>query len=511
MDVIKKYENLVVKRSEISSLWHDVDTYCVPFKGKFFDGKDPYKLYDDTIFRAVNILVSGLYSYLTSPSSLWFKLSSPNIQVGSKWFGEATDVLHSLFRGSNFYKEVYGFYKDLVLYGVSAIYVEFGNNLVFRSISPKEFVFDKNIEGLVDFFASEMKIKAIDMVGMFGNKNLPDAVIKAIDNEPDKRFDVIFAVFENKDKKGKPYKSVWIEKETQQTLKEGGYDTFPFFVGFWDKYNGSHYSGSPTINALPSVILANRIVKTFWVNNEKLANPPLDIPFDGYAGDIDISPGAINYRTTTDPNDRIQPIVTSGDINITMESIQAVRESINERLFVDLFLMLQDRTMTATEVIQRTQEKLLLLGSVIGRLLHDVFVPLVNRSLYLAIANGVIDEPPDDNIKIEFLSPLAQSQKASEYQGIVMVLNTALQIAQVNPEIVDTINWDEMIRRVGKLYSVDERIFNSDDVVQQIRQQRAQMQQVQAQLQLEELKGKAMKQQTQAQFNQAKAQRMAYE
>ena len=498
-DAFQLYQKLIQERQYMVSLWREVERYCLPWKG-VYDTKSPYSLQDDTIFRAINILVSGLYSYLTSPAMRWFQLA-PRETTGAEWFGRATDVLHSLLRVSNFYKEIYAFYKDIVVYGTACLYCEGDPKYAFKfkAINPKSFVFRRNDWNEIDFVAVDLKMSINEMQAKWGK--LPE---RYENKKPSEKVDVVLIVYKDYEKGGKVV-SEWRDAEGGYLLHEGKYDNFPFFIGQWETSSESVYASSPVINAFPSVVLLNRIVKTFWVNNEKLSNPPLDVPYEGYLGDIDISPGAINYRTTNNPQDRIQPIITSGDINITIEGIQEARRDIMEKMFVDLFLLMQDKTMTATEVIQRTQEKMLLLGSVIGRLLHDVFSPLISRLIYLAVSYDFLDEPPEGVGAIEFISQLAQSQKASEYQGIVMVLNTALQIAQVNPEVVDIVNWDFLLKKVGRLYCVDDRIWRDEKEVEQIRGQRQQMQAMQFQLQLAELQSKIKKSETQAMKNLASA------
>ena len=506
--VVERYDNLVAKRGAIEGIWNDVELYCVPYKASFAVQRNlpnPYAIYDDTIFRAKKILISGLYSYLTNPASRWFALTvtAPNsTKAEQDWCAETTDIALAVIRESNFYQKIYQFYDDLVTYGVACLYEEMDDvtGLVkFMEIYPRAFVFNRNVWGEVDEVIVSIKMTVSELVEKFGN-SVSEKVKAKVENQPKEMVNVLFSVSRQYNSKGKPYKSVWIEKETEHILKEGGYDTFPFFVGQWDTSSQTLYGSSPTIEALPSVILANRITKTFWLNNEKLANPPLDVPYQGYYGDIDITPGAINYRTDPNPQNGIKPIITTGNINIDIESLQAARQTINEKMFVDLFLLDKDTTMTATEVIQRTQEKMLLLGSVIGRLLHEVLAPLVYRTIVLLINSGDLDKPPQP-FNIEFLSPLAQTQKSSEYQSLVVLLNTVLQIAQFNPDIIDNVNWDNFIRKVANIYSVDSRLLNDEDTVAQVRQQRQQAQMAQMQLQLEELKGKAMKQQAQAQLN----------
>ena len=507
MNLVEKYSKLKSKRSKMANLWQDVERYCVGFKGNFSKPESPYAVYDDTVYRDINILVSGIYSYLTPPSSKWFVLSSLNdsSQMTQNWLSAVSETLHFLLLSSNFYQKIYEFYKDLVLYGVALLYEEGdANGFKFIEFNPNMFVFDKDSFGNVNMVIIALQMSAREVVEKFGKTS--DSVMKKAKDNPNDKVDVLFAVMpnESKGKKEKPFHSTWMEKETKFVLREGGYDTFPFFVGQWETNSQTLYGSSPVIDALASVILANRITKTFWINNEKLANPPLDVPYQGYQGDIDISPGAINYRS--DPNDknRITPVITNGNINITIESLQAAKSVIDQKLFVDLFLLSKDTTMTATEVIQRSQEKLLMLGSVIGRLTNDVLTPILFRSLSLAVDNGFIKEKPED-IKMEFLSPLAKIQKSSEYQGMLMVLNVALQIAQANPSVLDNVDWDAYIRKVANLYSVDSRLLTDPDEMAQQRQQRQQVQMEQLKLQLAELQGKAMKQQAQAQLNAKKS------
>ena len=504
--IVKRYDELLSKRVQIESLWRDVERWCVGFRGKYSDYTDPYTLYDNTIFRARDILVSGLYSYLTNPATKWFTLSPVALGNISKqeedWATDATEKVLASFRGSNLYQRLYQSYSTLVNYGISLLYEEADESgLKFISFPAWSFVFNRDVWGNIVEVIVLLKMSVEEVIEKFGVKNVSDSVIQKSKNSPNEKIEILFSVSKNySNGKTKPFKSQWVEKETEHILKEGGYDTFPFFVGQWQTPNDVPYGTSPAIDALPSVILANRITKTFWVNNEKLANPPLDVPYQGYMGDIDISPGALNYRADPNPQNHITPIMTTGNINIDIESLQSARQTINEKMFVDLFLMMKDTQMTATEVIQRNQEKMLLLGSVIGRLLHEVLTPLVYRTLMLLIDNGIIEQL-ETPVKVEFLSPLAQTQKSSEYSSLVVLLNTVLQSAQVNPDVIDNINWDNFIRKVADIYSVDSHLLNDENEVENMRQQREQSQIAQMQLQLEELKGKAMKNQAQAQLN----------
>ncbi len=513
--VISRYNDLTADREQIRALWLEIDRWAIGFVGKFRAYSNPHVLYNDAIFRARDILVSGLYSYLTNPASRWFAISPlPGQKLSQQelnWMSDATDKIYSAFAGSNFYQKLYQFYETLVNYGVALLYEEADDNgLKFISVSERSFVFDRDAWGNIIEVIVELKMSPEEVIENFGINNVSNEVItKAQDTSlatnPLDKIEILLSVRKNYGKKGKPYTSLWCEKNTFNLLKEGGYDTFPFFVGQWQVPNNEPYGTSPVINALSTVILANNITKTYWVNNEKLANPPLDVPYKGYYGDINISPGAINYRTDPNPQNGIRPIMTTGNINIDMEALQEIKAEINEKMFADLFMMLNNNPqMTATEVVQRNQEKMLMLGAIVGRLIHEVFTPLIYRTMMLLIANGIL-APVDKSVKVEFLSPLAQTQKSSEFSSFSMLVNSVMQVAQFNPSVTDNINWDAMIRKVGEIYSVDNNMFISPQDMAQIRAQRQQVQAQQAQLQMQELQGRAMKQQSQAQLNAKKS------
>jgi hypothetical protein len=49
-------------------------------------------------------------------------------------------------------------------------------------------------------------------------------------------------------------------------------------------------------------------------------------------------------------------------------------------------------------------------------------------------------------------------------------------MAQVKPEILDVINGDETVRQIADINGTNPKIINSPEIVQKIRQQRAEMQ-----------------------------------
>ena len=76
----KRFNILDDARSNWKSTWQKVGDYVHPIRGDILSDKAPgaprYTLiFDDTAQQASDILVAGLFSYLTSPHMPWFMLT----------------------------------------------------------------------------------------------------------------------------------------------------------------------------------------------------------------------------------------------------------------------------------------------------------------------------------------------------------------------------------------------------------------------------------------------------
>ena len=87
---------------------------------------------------------------------------------------------------------------------------------------------------------------------------------------------------------------------------------------------------------------------------------------------IDTLPGGITYVDTVSQTTGIRPLYDrTPRLDHLLMDIQDVRERIRSCFFADLFLMLASNTnpqMTATEVAERHEEKMLMIGPVLERM-----------------------------------------------------------------------------------------------------------------------------------------------
>ena len=138
--------------------------------------------------------------------------------------------------------------------------------------------------------------------------------------------------------------------------------------------------------------------------------------------------------------------------------LQDVRMRIREGFFIDQLQLQQGPQMTATEVLQRTEEKLRLLGPVMGRLQSELLSPLINRVFGLLARQGKLPPVPEvlqnSDYSIEYVSPLARAQKQIEANSLMRVFEIGSPILQLQPESGRVFKGEDTIRWLMGLFGV---------------------------------------------------------
>ena len=148
------------------------------------------------------------------------------------------------------------------------------------------------------------------------------------------------------------------------------------------------------MNALPDVKMLNTMCKTTIKAAQKQIDPPLMVPDDGFILPVRTILRRIKfYRAGT--RERIEPMNIGANNPIGFQMEEQRRKAIRENFFVDQLMTIQGQNMTATEVMQRTEEKMRLLGPVLGRLQSELLQPLITRSFNLLFKNKKFPEAPD--------------------------------------------------------------------------------------------------------------------
>jgi hypothetical protein len=178
---------------------------------------------------------------------------------------------------------------------------------------------------------------------------------------------------------------------------------------------------------------------------------------------------------------------TGARVDIGMDMMEQRRRVINDAFLITLFqILVETPSMTATEVLQRSQEKGALLAPTVGRQQSETLGPLIEREIAILARQGLLPPLPDILLEaegeydIEYVSPLSRAMKAEEGVGILRTLEMVQPIAAVDPGVMDNFDGDVITRLLADTNGAPTKILRSQDQIAALRDQRAQQQALQS-------------------------------
>ena len=281
-----------------------------------------------------------------------------------------------------------------------------------------------------------------------------------------------------------PFQSIYFEFGSGHIINIGGFKELPYVIPRYLKASTEIYGRSPAMNALPDVKVLNKMVETGLKAAAKQVDPPLLVPDDSMISPIRMSPGSLNYYRSGS-RDRIEPLNIGQATSATLNQENQRREAIAKIFHIDQLMITQSRSMTATEVLQRNEEKMRILGPVLGRLQQELLQPMILRVFNIMLRNKLFREAPailnNQEIDIEYVSPMALAQRSQELQSLIRGLELFGQIGQIAP-VQDYIDENGLIKQIISLLGLPAKMIKSDNQVGELRQQRAAAQAEQQQM-----------------------------
>lgn len=500
--VLKEHKDNKGMRTNWDNHWDEIAKYIIPRKDNVFgfanDGrKQGNKLFDSTSVHVNELLASALHGMLTNPSSIWFGLSTGDRELDKDdevraWLQDSVLRIIQVLNNSNFQTQIHETYLDLGSLGTAPMMILEDEDTTLRFLSRPiyEFVVAENSKGVVDKVSREYEMTYEQIYEEFGEEAMSDKMMEALKDKPRKKEKVIHLVRPNSDydphklldkEKGKAYSSIHVFDKQKWLLKIDGFHENPYVVPRWTKMAGEVYGRSPGMKSLADIKMLNAMMKVIIVGAQKVIDPPLVVPDDGFLIPIKTSPGGTNY-SRAGSKDKIEPLITGGRIDLGEEVVEKVRERIRQSFFIDqLQLAETGPQMTATEVQQRTEEKLRLLGPILGRLHFELLQPMVDRIFGIMSRKKMFLEAPADiqgkKLEVKFTSQIAKAQRVSESDSFTRVMSIVAPLVEMQPEIMDNVNGDEVLKAAADIFGLPQEVLNSQDEVAEKRQQRAQQQQ----------------------------------
>lgn len=484
--------------------WQEVADFVLTRKAtvnrtEFPGSKRNLQVFDATAIQANELLASALHSLLTNPSIHWFELSTGKPEIDNRddvrlWLQETTRDMHNIINNSNFQSQIHEVYIDLGSFGTSALEMAEDNEktIRFKAHPIGEFLIDENNRGRVDTVFRVFEWTARQITQEFGEENTTDSVKQALKDDPIKRFKVIHSIMPRVDleamqvslpskiPKSMKIASVYMIEEGLKVLSVGGFREMPFAVPRWTKATGEIYGRSPATKSLPDIKMLNAMMKTTIKGAQKTVDPPLIMPDDGFIMPIRTLPGGLNFKRAG-TQDRIEPLITNARVDFGFQMIELVRRSVRDAFFIDQLQLNEGPQMTATEVLQRTEEKMRLLGPILGRQQDELLRPMIDRLFAIMLRKRLIGEPPEvlqnTDLDVQYNSLIARAQRSQEAENIVRTVQTAIPFIEADPGIMDNIDGDLTLRTIAKLRGMPQELLRNEDEVAEIRQQRAEAQQ----------------------------------
>lgn len=521
---LQRLSGLRTERSSWDAHWMDIGRHILPRSGRFFTtdrnqgGKQKYgSIIDNCATRASRVLAAGMHAGLTSPARPWFKLRQrdPALRAAHRvnlWLDDAVDRMQDVFSSSNVYRMLPRIYKECGAFGTGATMplFDFESLIHCFPLTLGQYALQQNWKGQITTVYREFQRTVGEVVKEFGYKNCSQHVQSAFDNRQHENEVEILHVIEPRADQDRdlrsnravdmPWRSIYLELSgtSDKILREGGFKRMPVLAPRWTVDGDDVYgSNCPGMEALGDVrqLQQEQLKKATAINY--MVEPPLQVPQELLQRRKDGLPGGESYFEPRSmapydqqtPNGGIRSMFDVRlDLNHMLVDIQDVRERIDRAFYVDLFLMLatQDGRMTATEVIERQEEKLLMIGPVIERMTNDLLEPLIDITFHQMLEVGALPPPPPElygsDLQVEFVSILAQAQKAVGITSTQQWMGDLVQVAQTRPDVLDVVNFDAWARKTAHMRGVDNELLVDEASVQRLRDARAKAEAAQEQM-----------------------------
>lgn len=512
-DLLARLKQLETDRGVWENHCQDLAEIMLPRRADFTTqqvagAKRTENQFDGVPMQAARQLASSIDGLIKPKTSEWFKIKTfdddlNEVDEVKAWLEFAeTRVRNALYSPrARFMQRTAEADIDLVVFGTAVLFVgdkPAERRLLFRCHHLRECFLCENADGDIDTIFRVFKLTARQAMQQFGTK-AGKAAKDALDgNRPDEKIEYVHIVMPRNDPgygKGDnrpprmrmPFASLWLERKEEALIGEGGYEEFPYVVPRWDTAADEVYGRSPGMIALPDAATLQQIGKTLLKAGHKIVEPPLLVPSEGMKSARRTRPGGQTYYDPellrkTGGRAPVFPLATGADIPLGREMQNDIRFQVQRAFFNDLMrLPVEGPQMTATEVLQRREEYIRVLGPVFGRLEADYTGAIIDRVFSILARAGVfgppesIPEPLQGRaVRFEFVSPIARAVKQIRSAAMRKTFEEAvLPVLELQPEVLDNFDLDAIARGSADANGVPAEWMRARVAVQALREGRA--------------------------------------
>lgn len=503
--ITERYAKLKADRTSWDSLWQEIARYIIPMRLPGLNGGvtspgtgNEALLFDTTAIHANQTLANGQLAWMSPLESQWYAFEplDDSSDAAKQWLAKATRTSREELAVSSFYTAVHEFYLDRGAFGTACIYIEPGkrNALNAQHWPVGTFVIDEDDEGMVDTVIREFKMTHRAAAMKFGEDKVSDKCREAL-KDPKKALEkatYLHAIYPRQDAErdkakrdgsNMPIASVYVDVECNHVCRSSGYEEMPCMVSRfleWGTGLNGLYGWSPSFSALPEARQLNFLQKMGDALAEKAAFPPMLIPED-MEGEVDPNAHGVTHfsREMASANGLPREWQTQGRFDILLNRVKERQDAVNRHYHVDIFQMFSqiEKAMTAREVAERAQEKLIQFSPTFARLIYELFGPLLERVLGILARSGILGEIPAElagsPYRVQYSSRIALALRSGPGIAYLRAIDRVGQINGIAPSVVDNYNFDRAERDTALIDGMPPEFMRSETERDDMRAERA--------------------------------------
>jgi hypothetical protein len=497
-EAIRLQEQMNNVRGNFNTLWQSVAQRVMPNYSDFImqwaEGQRRTNLvFDSTAPLALEHFCAAMESMLCPASTRWHRLrpADPSLQndpVVMMYMDDITDVL---FRAryaptANFQSQVHESFAQTGAFGNGPMLVDDvpGFGLRYRAMHLAETYGMENAVGVIDRVHRKYQLTAQAAVdaedrGIFEPGSVPEGIrSEAERGDPTTKHWFLHCIYPNPDhnprsRLSKAFTSLQICVEERCLLAEKGYTSQPILFPRYRVNPKETYGRGPGCDVLPEILMLNEAAKLYIRQAQRAISPPILLADDGSLPAFDVRSNAFNYgMLSPDGKPLAVPFMTGGNFEVAGDFLKRVADKIERAFLVDIFSILEDpkQDMTATEVLQRAQEKGYLLAPMIGRQQSELFGPMITREIDILDRAGLLPPPPDKvrrmgklDMEVVYESEIQVTQRKTKALAIAATVQQAEPLMQFNPKLASRFNTERMLSIIGDSNGAPAAIFNTPE------------------------------------------------
>jgi hypothetical protein len=512
-NVIAEQEQAAHARSEWEQTCQQICARILPQYARGFTGqnlsqqtqtfRNTQEMVDSTGALALKRFAAAMESMNTPHTSTWHSVRPSDAQLLKDrtvrlYFEELTRLLFTYRYAptSNFSSQKYADYMMIGAVGNAVLFTDalkskYEVGLRYRSLHPAQCYFLENHQGQIDKVFRRFPLTARQAVQEFGAERLPVLITEqAVD--PKRSTTPHWFIHkvspredynpERVDAQGMRYASCYVSVTNKSTIREGGYHTLPYAVSRYATLPGDVMGSSIAMMALPTLKSLNEIKKTMLKQGHRTVDPVLLLHDDGVLDGFSLKSGALNFGGVNADGKPLVHALPTGNLAVGDKMMEGEQAIINDFFLVSLFRILVDAPqMTATESIERTREKGMLLTPEM-RQQSESLGPMIDREIDVLTQLKRLPPMPDLLLEAQgeytvlYDNPMTRMGRADEAAGFMRMHDFSLADFNIrqDPSVFDYYNYDVAIPALSDLQAVPVSWMNDAQSIKALRDGRAQ-------------------------------------